>query len=70
MLSKGVGMPSTFEPIELCSMTMVDIFNAHRNINIAHDELLDYMGGYFEPRQDDSLYEWLHDGNGSHATTI
>ena len=28
------------------------------------------MGGYFEPRQDELLYEWLHDGNEFPATMI
>ena len=28
------------------------------------------MGGYFEPRQDELLYEWLRDSNGSPTTTI
>ena len=31
-------MPSTFEPIELCLMTKLDIFNTRRNINIARDD--------------------------------
>ena len=38
MLSKGVGMPSTFQPIERCLMTKLDIYNMRRNINIARGD--------------------------------
>ena len=38
MLSNGVDMPSTFEPIELCLITKLDIFNMRQNINIACDD--------------------------------
>ena len=45
MKSKGIDVPSTFEPIELCSMSKRDISNAHKNMNVARDNLLEHLGG-------------------------
>ena len=34
MKKKGVGLPNTFEPVELCSMSETNKLNSRRNIGI------------------------------------
>ena len=63
MLSKGVDVPSNFQPIEVCSMTKTNLSNARQNINMACDDLMEHIGEeFFEPKHDEVLFQWLRDG--------
>ena len=31
---------------------------------MAHDDLIEHMGEYFEPKHDDLRHQWLHDSKG------
>ena len=63
-MKKGVDMPTTFLPQELCSISGRYISLCHQNIGAARDALMDELGGFFVPKQDDPLFEWLRDAKG------
>ena len=58
---EGVYMPLTFDPEDIVDLSRKNVSNARRNINLARDDLMEHLGGYFVPEQDDLLYKWLHD---------
>ena len=64
MKEMGVDSSSIFEAHEIYPMTKKNIVNTRRNINVARDNLVEHMGGFFVPQQDECLYEWIRDGMG------
>ena len=64
MQKRGVELPEFVHPMDLCTMTPRDISRAMANINYARDDLLEHLGGYFQPSKDELLYDWIKDGAG------
>ena len=64
MEKRGVALPDTVHPIDLCEINLRGLGNATKNINAARDDLMDHLGGYFCPKVNELLYEWLEDGKG------
>lgn len=64
MRKRGVPMPDTICPGDLSLLSATNLANATMNIVAARDDLVNHLGGYFVPRADDELHEWLVDGKG------
>ena len=64
MEKRGVALPESVHPLDLYPMSQRDLSNVMKNINSARDDLFEHLGGYFEPTNDELLYEWLRDGSG------
>jgi len=61
---KDVDMPTIFLPQELCPLSKRYISRCHQNIGAARDDLMEELGGFFVPKQDDPIFEWLRDVKG------
>ena len=64
MQERGVPLPETVHPRDLCTMSKRDIFNGKKNINIARDDLFDHLDGCYIPSNDEPLYQCLEGGKG------
>ena len=64
MQLRRVRMPKEFEPSELQSMSTRNKHNGMTNIGLVRGDLIESLGGYFVPSDDELLYEWLADGKG------
>ena len=64
MTRRGIRMPTVFEPTELSLMSTRNKQNAATNIKLARDDVVESLGGYFVPSDDELLHEWLADGKG------
>ena len=54
-----VVLPKSIHRLDLCPINKWDISNAMQNINNDWDDLLDHLGGYFRPYDNESLHAWL-----------
>ena len=64
MKKMGVGLPNTFEPVELCSMSETNKLNSRKNIHNARDDFFHHMCGNFLLKHDEFLYVWQQDATG------
>lgn len=62
MQKRGVALPDSAHPLDLCLMTPWDIDNARKITYAVCANLLDHLGGYFCLNYDERLYAGLQDG--------
>jgi hypothetical protein len=62
MLENDVRLPDTLSVEDVRVMSKRDLANAAKNIKDARDDLLEHMGEYFQPMEDDFLHTWLRWG--------
>ena len=62
MEKKGVPLPNSIQPLDLCDMNVCGLSNASANIADASNDLMEHLGKYFTPDDDELLFEWLCDG--------
>ena len=48
----------------MSSLKTVHLTLSRKNIGAARDDLMEELGGFFVPKQDDPLFEWLRDAKG------
>ena len=60
----GVALPEGVDLLDICTMSPRDVHNVQKNIDAARDDLLDHLGGYFCPNENEQFCDWLEDGKG------
>ena len=67
MVHHDVQLPDTLNVQDVRDMSKKDLANAMKNINDAHEELLEHFGEYFQPKAENFFHNWLKSGLGFSA---
>ena len=57
MRQRNVKLPATLHSLDICDLSLKNIYNAVNNIYGARAEFLELMGEYFQPADNQLLYE-------------